>query len=208
MAAKRLLDIVGSLVGLVLLFPLLLLIAAAVRIRMGRPILYKQTRPGFREKPFTIYKFRTMTEDRDADGKLLSDEKRLTRVGHFLRNFSLDELPELWNVLRGEMSLVGPRPLLMQYLPRYDSEQRRRHNVKPGITGWAQIQGRNASSFEDRFRMDVWYVDHWTFWLDIKILFRTIFTTWKREGISAEGHPTMPEFLGSETKPLPEQQTK
>ncbi|MCI0416242.1 sugar transferase, partial [bacterium] len=162
MAAKRFLDIVGSLAGLVLLSPVLLIIAAVILINMGRPILYRQKRPGFREKPFTIYKFRTMVEQRDAKGKLLSDEKRLTSVGRFLRSSSLDELPELWNVLRGEMSLVGPRPLLMQYLPRYDSEQKRRHDVKPGITGWAQIHGRNATSFEERFKLDVWYVDHWT----------------------------------------------
>ncbi len=208
MAAKRLLDIVGSLAGLVLLSPILLITATVILIRMGRPILFRQTRPGFKEEPFKIYKFRTMAEQWDAEGRLLPDEKRLNHLGRFLRNSSIDELPELWNVLRGEMSLVGPRPLLMQYLPRYNPEQKRRHNVKPGITGWAQIHGRNAVSFEDRFRLDVWYVDHWSFWLDIKILFRTILKTWKREGISAAGHPTMPEFLGSETKSLPEQQTK
>ena len=194
---KRGFDIVISLVLLILLLPVFLLIALLVRFTMGRPVLFRQMRPGLHGKPFVMLKFRTMTEDRDEEGRLLPDEKRLTRLGRFLRRTSLDELPELVNVLRGEMSLVGPRPLLMEYLDRYTPEQARRHEVKPGITGWAQVNGRNSLGWEEKFKLDVWYVDHWSIWLDIKILFLTVIKVLKREGISAEGHATMPEFLGT-----------
>ena len=196
MIAKRALDVLVSAFLLILLSPLLSILAVVVYWKMGRPILYRQMRPGLRGEPFTICKFRTMKEQHDEQGQLLPDAKRLSALGRLLRSSSLDELPELWNVLRGEMSLVGPRPLLMQYLERYNSEQRRRHEMKPGITGWAQIHGRNAVSWEQRFKLDVWYVDHWSFWLDLQILFLTIFKTVKGEGISAEGHATMPEFAG------------
>lgn len=196
--SKRLLDVCLTSLALILLSPLLILIALLIRIRLGPPVLFRQQRPGYLGRPFFIYKFRTMTNERDAQGKLLPDVERLTRFGHFLRSTSLDELPELFNVLRGEMSLVGPRPLLMQYLERYSAEQARRHNVLPGITGWAQINGRNALSWEDKFRLDVWYVDHWSFWLDIKILFITLVKVLKREGISQPGHATAEEFMGNE----------
>ncbi|MBE3575648.1 MAG: sugar transferase [Firmicutes bacterium] len=192
--AKRGLDIIGAGAGIVLLWPLLLAIAVAVRVALGRPVLFRQVRPGLHGKPFTLYKFRTMRDSRDAAGNLLPDEQRLTRFGRFLRSTSLDELPELFNVLRGDMSLVGPRPLLMEYLDRYTPEQARRHEVKPGITGWAQIHGRNALSWEDKFRLDVWYVDHWSLWLDLKILCITVLKVFRREGISAAGSATMPEF--------------
>jgi sugar transferase EpsL len=197
-AAKRILDIVGSLGGLVLFGPFLLFIAALVRFKLGSPILFRQTRPGFRGQPFEMLKFRTMTDQRGANGQLLPDEKRLPRFGKLLRATSLDELPELWNVLRGDMSLVGPRPLLMQYLERYTPEQARRHDVKPGLTGWAQINGRNAISWEEKFRLDVWYVDHWNILLDLKILFLTVWKIIRREGVSAAEHVTMPEFMGSD----------
>ncbi len=197
--SKRLLDLCLTCFALILLSPLLLLIALLVRIGLGSPILFKQQRPGYLGRPFFIYKFRTMTDERDAQGHLLPDAERLTRLGRFLRSTSLDELPELFNVLRGEMSLVGPRPLLMQYLERYSPEQARRHEVLPGVTGWAQINGRNALSWEDKFRLDVWYVDHWSFWLDIKILFLTLVKVLRREGISQPGHATAEEFMGSES---------
>lgn len=197
--SKRLMDLCLTCLALILLSPLLLLIALLVRIGLGSPVLFKQQRPGYLGRPFFIYKFRTMTDERDAQGNLLPDAKRLTRLGRFLRSTSLDELPELFNVLRGEMSLVGPRPLLMQYLERYSPEQARRHEVLPGITGWAQINGRNALSWEDKFRLDVWYVDHWSFWLDIKILFLTLIKVLRREGISQAGHATAEEFMGSES---------
>ncbi|MDI6694325.1 MAG: sugar transferase [Anaerolineales bacterium] len=196
--SKRLLDVCLTCLALILLSPILLLIALLVRIRLGSPVLFKQQRPGYLGKPFFIYKFRTMTDDRDAQGNLLPDAERLTHFGHFLRSASLDELPELFNVLRGEMSLVGPRPLLMQYLERYSPEQARRHNMLPGITGWAQINGRNALSWEDKFRLDVWYVDHWSFWLDVKILFLTLVKVLKREGINQPGYATAEEFMGNE----------
>jgi lipopolysaccharide/colanic/teichoic acid biosynthesis glycosyltransferase len=197
--SKRLLDLCLTCFALILLSPLLLLIALLVRIGLGSPILFKQQRPGYLGRPFFIYKFRTMTDERDAQGHLLPDAERLTRLGRFLRSTSLDELPELFNVLRGEMSLVGPRPLLMQYLERYSPEQARRHEVLPGVTGWAQINGRNALSWEDKFRLDVWYVDHWSFWLDLKILFLTLVKVLRREGISQPGHATAEEFMGSES---------
>ena len=164
---------------------------------MGRPIIFTQQRPGLSGKPFTIYKFRTMNDERDAQGNLLPDEQRLTRFGKFLRKTSLDELPELFNVLKGDMSLVGPRPLLMEYLPLYSAEQARRHEVKPGITGWAQINGRNTLAWEDKFNLDVWYVDHLSFWLDVKILFITLLKVFKREGISQDGQATVEKFRGN-----------
>jgi lipopolysaccharide/colanic/teichoic acid biosynthesis glycosyltransferase len=176
----------------------MLYLAFRVRQELGSPVLFRQVRPGLGGKPFVMYKFRTMTEERDEQGNLFPDEKRLTPFGAFLRAWSLDELPELFNVLKGDMSLVGPRPLLMQYLDRYTPEQFRRHEVKPGITGWAQVNGRNALSWEEKFKLDVWYVDNWTIWLDLKILWLTLVKVLRREGISAHGHATMPEFKGSE----------
>jgi len=187
-------DVVVSAIALVALAPVMGLIALAIWRTMGRPVLFRQVRPGLHGKPFVMYKFRTMRDLRDAEGKLLPDEMRLTPFGRWLRATSLDELPELVNVLRGEMSLVGPRPLLMEYLERYTPEQARRHEVKPGITGWAQIHGRNNLSWDERFKLDVWYVDNWSLWLDLKILWRTLWLVLRREGISAQGHATMPRF--------------
>lgn len=194
---KRWLDLTAAALGLLLSSPVLLVLAVVVRLTMGSPVLFRQERPGLHGKPFVIYKFRTMRERRDADGRMLPDAERLTRLGRFLRVTSLDELAELFNVLRGEMSLVGPRPLLMEYLERYTPEQARRHEVKPGITGWAQVHGRNAITWEEKFRLDVWYVDHWSLGLDLKILWLTLLKVLKREGISAAGHATMPEFRGT-----------
>ena len=198
--SKRIFDLLLTLPGIVLISPLLATLAVLVRLKLGRPVLFTQTRPGYREKPFEIIKFRSMTDGRDASGALLPDEQRLTRLGHFMRSYSLDELPELFNVLRGEMSLVGPRPLLMRYLERYSPEQRRRHEVLPGITGWAQVNGRNILEWEEKFRLDVWYVDHWSLGLDIRILWRTIISILKREGISHPEHATAPEFLGNDAQ--------
>ncbi|NPU86197.1 MAG: sugar transferase [Syntrophaceae bacterium] len=181
----------------VLVLPVMALIALMILRTLGRPVLFRQIRPGLNGKPFGLYKFRTMTDARDGEGRLLSDEERLTAFGRFLRSTSLDELPELWNVLRGDMSLVGPRPLLTAYLDRYDSEQKRRHHVKPGLTGWAQVNGRNALTWEDKFRLDVWYVDNRNLLLDLKILFMTLGIVLRREGISQEGHCTAEEFKGS-----------
>ena len=195
--AKRVIDILGAVIGLMVFAVPMVLIAVAVYVTLGRPVLFRQLRPGLHGRPFWLYKFRTMTDARDSAGRLLPDEQRLTRFGRWLRATSLDELPELWNVLRGDMSLVGPRPLLTEYLDRYTPEQARRHDVKPGITGWAQVNGRNAISWEEKFALDVWYVDNWTLWLDLKILFMTVLKVLRREGISAEGHATMPEFRGS-----------
>ena len=195
---KRIFDFAAAFCGLVLLSPLLLTIALLIRWRLGRPVLFKQTRPGLKNQPFNLLKFRTMTDKRDDSGKLLPDSKRLTALGLLLRQTSLDELPELINVLKGDMSLVGPRPLLMRYLNRYTPEQARRHEVRPGITGWAQINGRNAMTWEAKFEHDIWYVDHHTFWLDLKILMITGWQVIRRDGISAEGHATMPEFMGSD----------
>ena len=195
--SKHIFDLILTIPGLVLLSPILAILALFVRLKLGSPVLFRQQRPGFLGQPFTMYKFRSMNESRDAQGNLLPDELRLTRFGQFLRSSSLDELPELFNVLRNEMSLVGPRPLLMQYIPRYTPEQMRRHHLRPGITGWAQINGRNAITWEDKFRLDVWYVDHWSLLLDIKILLLTLWKVIKREGISQEGHATAPEFMGS-----------
>lgn len=196
---KSLLDLTLAGIALVLFSPVLTAIALFVRIKLGSPVLFRQQRPGLHGKPFTLLKFRTMNDARDPDGNLLPDEQRLTPFGQFLRRTSLDELPELFNVLRGEMSLVGPRPLLMQYLERYTSEQMRRHEVKPGITGWAQVNGRNALSWEEKFALDVWYVDHLSFWLDLKIILLTIWKVLRREGISQDGFATMPEFMGTES---------
>ena len=195
--SKRLFDLLAASLGLLVISPVLLAVAILVRIYHGSPVLFGQKRPGLHGQPFRIFKFRTMTDARAADGSPLPDEQRLTRLGRFLRASSLDELPELFNVLRGEMSLVGPRPLLMQYLERYSPEQSRRHDVLHGITGWVQVNGCNALTWEDKFRLDVWYVDHWSFWLDLKILFLTFSKVFKREGISQPGHATMEEFMGN-----------
>jgi len=196
--SKRLFDLILTLPGLVLISPLLGLIGVLVRIFLGSPVLFCQMRPGKGGEPFDVYKFRTMTDERGSGENLLSDAKRMTGLGRFLRSLSLDELPELFNVLRGEMSLVGPRPLLMQYLERYSVEQARRHEVLPGISGWAQVNGRNAITWEDKFRYDVWYVDNWSLWLDIKILLTTAWKVIAREGISQLGHTTAEEFMGSD----------
>jgi lipopolysaccharide/colanic/teichoic acid biosynthesis glycosyltransferase len=193
-AVKAVIDRVGAALGLVVCFPLLAVVAAAVLVTLGRPVFLRQRRPGRGGRPFEIVKFRTM---REGPG---SDAERLSRFGGFLRSTSLDELPELWNVLRGEMSLVGPRPLLPQYLDRYTPEQARRHEVKPGLTGWAQVNGRNALSWDERFALDVWYVDHWSLFLDLRILARTLPAVFRRRGISAPGSATMPEFRGNEAR--------
>ena len=194
---KRLLDISVAMLALVLLSPILAGLVVAVALTLGRPVLFAQIRPGRHGVPFTMYKFRTMLDARDPEGNLLEDAQRLTRFGRFLRATSLDELPELWNVLVGDMSLVGPRPLLMEYLPLYSAEQRRRHEVRPGITGWAQVNGRNALDWEARFRLDVWYVDHRSIRLDLKILFLTVRKVLAREGISEAGQATMRKFIGN-----------
>ncbi|MEZ7190162.1 sugar transferase [Pseudoalteromonas sp. DY56-GL22] len=195
---KRLFDFIVSLFALLLLSPLMLILSLLVRFNIGSPILFKQERPGLNGHVFNMLKFRTMLNDTDSQGRLLPDEKRITKFGAFLRSTSLDELPGLINVLKGEMSLVGPRPLLVQYLPLYNKEQARRHDVRPGITGWAQVNGRNAISWEDKFKFDVWYVDNHSFLLDIKILFLTVKKVFVREGISADGEATMPLFKGSD----------
>jgi sugar transferase EpsL len=194
---KRWFDLTITVPLLIVALPLLGLIMLLVRLRLGSPVFFKQQRPGYQGKPFTILKFRTMTDDRDAEGKLLADSERMTSFGRFLRGSSLDELPELLNVLRGNMSLVGPRPLLMAYLDLYTPEQMRRHDVPPGITGYAQISGRNALSWEDRFELDLWYVEHLSLWLDLQVLFKTIWKVIQREGISQTNHVTMTEFTGS-----------
>lgn len=196
-AAKRVMDLLLAVPGFILISPLLGALAVICWITQGRPILFRQDRGGYRGKVFYIYKFRSMKSLHDAHGNLLPDEKRLSQFGKFLRSTSLDELPELINVLAGEMSLVGPRPLMARYLDRYSPEQMRRHDALPGITGWAQINGRNAVTWEERFRMDVWYVDHWSLWLDIKILALTMWKTVRREGISEPGQATMSEFTGT-----------
>ncbi len=196
--SKRIFDLLLTTVGLVVLSPVMLALALLVWIFHGRPVLFRQTRPGYRGVPFALYKFRSMMDARDPQGNLLPDEQRLTRFGRFLRASSLDELPELFNVLRGEMSLVGPRPLLMQYLERYSAEQMRRHEVLPGITGWAQINGRNALTWQEKFRLDVWYVDHRSLWLDLKILAITLWKVLKRDGIDQAGHISAEEFRGNE----------
>tara|TARA_R110002012_G_scaffold321641_1_gene550302 strand:- start:1977 stop:2561 length:585 start_codon:yes stop_codon:yes gene_type:complete len=191
------LDIIGAIVGLVVLSPVLVTVAVMIRRKMGAPVLFRQTRPGLYNKPFKMMKFRTMRNAIDANGNPLSDTERLTRLGLFLRSSSLDELPELWNVLKGDMSLVGPRPLLMEYLPLYSPEQSRRHEVRPGVSGWAQVNGRNAISWDEKFQLDVWYVENRTLWLDFKIIWLTIRNVLKRDGISAAGEATMPKFTGN-----------
>lgn len=196
-AIKRIFDFIIALTLVIITSPLQLILAILVRVVHGRPIIFKQARPGYKGRIFTLYKFRSMTEVRDPNGRPLSDTMRLTRFGRFLRSSSLDELPELINVLRGEMSLVGPRPLLVEYLPRYTSEQARRHDVLPGITGWAQVNGRNAISWEQKFELDVWYVDNWSIGLDMKILWLTLWAVIKRQNITPPGQSSMEEFLGS-----------
>jgi lipopolysaccharide/colanic/teichoic acid biosynthesis glycosyltransferase len=194
---KRLFDFTFAFLGLLVLSPVIILVAVLVCFKLGSPILFTQDRPGLNDRVFKIMKFRSMLDAKDKQGNLLPDEQRMTKFGAFLRSTSLDELPGLFNVLKGDMSLVGPRPLLVQYLPLYNKEQARRHNVRPGITGWAQVNGRNAISWEDKFKFDVWYVDHQSIWLDIKILLLTVKKIFVREGISADGHVTIEPFKGS-----------
>ncbi len=195
--SKRIFDFIAALLGLVILSPIIVLLAILIRIFLGTPVLFRQTRPGYKGKPFTLYKFRTMNDARDAAGNPLPDAARLTDFGKFLRSTSLDELPELFNILRGDMSLVGPRPLLMEYLPLYSAEQMRRHDTMPGLTGWAQINGRNAIDWPTRFALDVWYVDHWSFWLDIKILFLSLWKVITREDVNQAGQATVEYFKGN-----------
>ncbi len=194
---KRIFDFVVAMLALVALLIPFLLLVWAIRRRLGSPVFFRQQRPGLHGKPFEMVKFRTMTDARGANGELLPDAERLTPFGRFLRATSLDELPELWNVVKGDMSLVGPRPLLMEYLPLYSVEQARRHEARPGVTGWAQVNGRNALSWDDKFRLDVWYVDNRSLWLDIKILWLTVRKVLVREGISADGEATMSKFTGN-----------
>ncbi|MGL5324640.1 MAG: sugar transferase [Aeromonas sp.] len=193
---KRLFDIVSSFFALLLFSPIIALVAWKIRKNLGSPVLFRQTRPGLNGRPFEMVKFRTMKDATDMQGNILPDAERMTPFGNKLRSSSLDELPELWNVLKGDMSLVGPRPLLMEYLPLYSKEQARRHEVRPGVTGWAQINGRNAISWEDKFKLDIWYVDNRSFWLDFKILLLTVKKVLIKDGISASDHVTMPEFEG------------
>lgn len=195
---KRLFDFIVALCALIVLAPVFAVLYVVIAIKMGRPVFFRQTRPGMHGRPFKMVKFRSMTDERDAQGNLLPDEQRLPQFGKLLRATSLDELPELWNVLKGEMSLVGPRPLLMEYLDKYTPEQARRHDVRPGVTGWAQVNGRNAISWDEKFALDVWYVDNRSFWLDIKVLFLTVWQVIKRDNISHEGHATMEKFTGSD----------
>ena len=193
---KSLIDRLLAVIALLIFSPLLLIVASAIYIRMGSPVFFTQLRPGKDSRIFSFYKFRTMTDDRDFDGNLLPDEQRLTSFGQFLRKTSVDELPQLWNVLKGDMSLVGPRPLIVKYLDRYTPEQARRHEVKPGISGLVQIKGRNSISWEEKFKLDVWYVDNWSLWLDFKILFLTLYKVLQQEGINQEGYATSEEFKG------------
>ncbi|MBF9055272.1 sugar transferase [Rhodobacterales bacterium HKCCA1065] len=194
---KRALDILGAAIGLIVFSPILIVISLMIRRQMGSPVLFCQSRPGMDGKPFQMIKFRTMRNAVDTDGRPLPDAERLTKLGRFLRSSSLDELPELWNVLKGDMSLVGPRPLLMEYLPLYSPEQARRHELRPGVTGWAQVNGRNAISWDEKFVLDVWYIDNRSLWLDLKIIWLTIRKVIKRDGISAAGEATMSKFTGS-----------
>jgi lipopolysaccharide/colanic/teichoic acid biosynthesis glycosyltransferase len=200
---KRLLDVLASALSLLILALPLAVLVWLVRSKLGSPVLFRQVRPGLHGQPFEMVKFRTMTDERGAGGALLPDAQRLTPFGRFLRASSLDELPELWNVLKGDMSLVGPRPLLMEYLPLYTPEQARRHEVHPGITGWAQVNGRNAINWADKFALDVWYVDHRSLWLDVRILWMTVKKVLVRDGISAAGDATMPRFTGGPSKKDP-----
>jgi lipopolysaccharide/colanic/teichoic acid biosynthesis glycosyltransferase len=194
---KSVIDRVGAVLGLLLLWPLLAAVALLIRWNLGSPVLFRQQRPGRGGAPIEVIKFRSMRELRDAQGTLLPDEARLTRLGRFLRASSLDELPQLWNVLRGDLSLVGPRPLMFRYLPRYSKRQARRHEVMPGITGWSQVNGRNALSWDEKLELDVWYVEHWSLGLDLRILWMTVGRVLLRSGVSNPGHATMPEFLGN-----------
>jgi lipopolysaccharide/colanic/teichoic acid biosynthesis glycosyltransferase len=194
---QRLFDIVASTIGLLLLAPVIAVVAFQIRRKLGSPVFFRQVRPGIGGQPFEMIKFRTMRDAKNENGDLLPDSERMIPLGNFLRNSSLDELPELWNVLIGDMSLVGPRPLLMEYLPLYSTEQARRHNVRPGITGWAQVNGRNAVSWEQKFKYDVWYVENQSFWLDLKIIWMTIKKVIAREGINAPGHATTENFKGN-----------
>ena len=202
---KRAIDLVAAGAGLLILWPVRLVVAVVILVCEGAPVLFRQMRPGWKEKPFELLKFRTMRDTLGPDGEPLPDGERLTGVGRFIRKLSLDELPQLWNVLWGDMSLVGPRPLLMEYLDRYNDEQRRRHDVRPGITGGAQVNGRNLVDWPERFRMDVWYVDNWSLGLDLKILWMTFLTVLKREGISAAGAATMGKFMGNHPGPTAEE---
>ena len=197
---KRIFDLALGIPAFFFIIPLMLIIALLVRFKIGSPVLFRQVRPGLHGRPFVIYKFRTMTDKRDEDGNLLPDGERLTRLGRFLRKTSMDELPEFFNVIKGDMSIVGPRPLLMQYLDRYTPEQARRHEVKPGITGWAQVNGRNAITWEEKFKLDVWYVDNWSLWLDMKIILMTLWKILKREGINQPGQATAEEFFGENSR--------
>ena len=197
---KRILDIISSLLAIIILSPLLAVTAVLVKTKLGSPVLFKQERPGKDEKIFTLMKFRTMTDERDENGELLPDEVRLTKFGKFLRSTSIDELPELFNILKGDMSVIGPRPLLVEYIPRYNEHQHRRHEVRPGLSGWAQVNGRNTVSWEDKFDMDVHYVDNYSFAMDVKILFMTILNVIKKEGISSETSATMEVFMGTSEK--------
>ena len=194
---KRAVDAAGAAVGLALTWPVMAATAVAIRASMGGPVLFRHRRPGLHGRPFTLYKFRTMREATDAAGRPLSDAERLTRVGKVVRSLSLDELPQLWNVLKGDMSLVGPRPLLMEYLDRYTARQARRHEVPPGMTGWTAVKGRNALTWDEKFELDVWYVEHWSLALDALILGKTLWKVVAREGVSNQAHATMPEFMGS-----------
>lgn len=194
---KKLFDFIASLIALIILSPIVGITALLIRKKIGSPVLFKQQRPGLNEKPFYVYKFRSMTDELDEKGELLPDDIRLTSFGKVVRNLSLDELPQLWNVLKGDMSFVGPRPLLVEYLPLYNERQARRHEVRPGITGWAQVNGRNAISWEEKFELDVWYVENRSFWLDMKILFMTVAKVFKSEGISQDGQVTMTKFTGN-----------
>lgn len=195
---KRCMDVILSLLAIIVLLPIYIIVSILVKVKLGSPILFRQKRPGKDEKIFEMYKFRTMTDERDENGELLPDEVRLTKFGRFLRSTSLDELPELFNILKGDMSIIGPRPLLVEYLPRYNEEQRRRHEVRPGLSGLAQANGRNAISWEEKFQYDVEYVDHVTFLGDWKIIFKTIWNVLKRNGISSETSATMEKFMGTE----------
>ncbi len=197
---KRILDIISSLLAIIILSPLLAVTAVLVKTELGSPVLFKQERPGKDEKIFTLMKFRTMTDERDENGELLPDEVRLTKFGKFLRSTSIDELPELFNILKGDMSVIGPRPLLVEYIPRYNEHQHRRHEVRPGLSGWAQVNGRNTVSWEDKFDMDVHYVDNYSFAMDVKILFMTVLNVLKKEGISSETSATMEVFMGTPEK--------
>lgn len=194
---KRILDIISSLLAIIILSPLLAVTAVLVKTKLGSPVLFRQERPGKDEKIFTLMKFRTMTDERDENGELLPDEVRLTKFGKFLRSTSIDELPELFNILKGDMSVIGPRPLLVEYIPRYNEHQHRRHEVRPGLSGWAQVNGRNSISWEEKFELDVEYVDNYSFAMDVKILFMTVLNVLKKEGISSETSATMEVFMGT-----------